>query len=205
MQPRWSRCSSTAREWQQPCPSLVLIHLSAAGSCNHGACSQRPRIKDDKSVQGAARPILAWHLKWRGKKEYRSRLPPRTQFQPQCWSLLSAAGAGKRSEPCHSSAAATVVASRTPHFAIIGRPGSGTPPHYAPVVIAGSASGMASFRGSRRKTGSRTSAVSSSGRARSSTGWASRSRSLRSTEQGTIRRQAVGYAAQVGCEQPIAG
>src|SRR5437016_10768032 len=61
----------------------------------------------------------------------RSPLPPRTQFQPQWWSLLSAAGAGKRSEPCHSSAAATVVASRIPHFAIIGRPGSGAPPHYA--------------------------------------------------------------------------
>src|SRR4029077_19590157 len=32
------------------------------------ACSQGPQIKDEKSVQGAARVISAWHLKWRGKK-----------------------------------------------------------------------------------------------------------------------------------------
>jgi hypothetical protein len=46
---------------------LVLIHLSAAGSCNHGVVSG-PQIKDDKSVQGAARVILAWHLKGVEKK-----------------------------------------------------------------------------------------------------------------------------------------
>jgi hypothetical protein len=145
--------------------------------------------------------ISAWHLKWRGKKDYRYRLPPRTQFQPQCWSLLSAAGAGKRSRPCHSSAAATVVASRTPHFAIIGWPGSGTPPQYAPVAIARSASGMASFRGSRRKTGSRTSAAFSSGGARSSTGWASRSRPLRSCRRPS---PCCWQLHAAGCESQLA-
>jgi hypothetical protein len=32
------------------------------------ACSQGPQIKDEKSVQGAARVISAWHLKGVEKK-----------------------------------------------------------------------------------------------------------------------------------------
>ena len=80
-------------------------------------------------------------------------------------------------EQCRTSHAASVVASRTRRFAIIGRPGCGKRQPCARLVIPTSLDGTANSRRNQPGTGSMTSAACSAARATLSAGWGNRSRS----------------------------